>query len=110
MWCAGSTVKQVPNRKTCRSSKLAKGEQGWVRIPSHLLKFNMTLNDLLIGQTAVIDHISDNQQRLSSMGVQVGKHITVIRYSPGNTVLHCRIETFEFAIRRSVAQSIFLAT
>ena len=70
----------------------------------------MTLNDLLIGQTAVIDHISDNQQRLSSMGVQVGKRITVIRHSPGNTVLHCRIETFEFAIRRSVAQSIFLAT
>ena len=30
-------VKWVPNPTTCRFSKLAKVDQGWVRIPSHLL-------------------------------------------------------------------------
>ena len=64
----------------------------------------MTLNDLPIGQTAVI--ASHNMQRLDAVGIRPGKCITVIRHSPGNTVLHCRIETFEFAIRRSVAKFI----
>ena len=36
-WCAGSTVKRVPKRTVCRPSTLAKGEQGRVQIPGHLL-------------------------------------------------------------------------
>ena len=102
------TVNVVTKRKVCRPSMLVNEDQGWVRIPSHLLKFIMTLNDLPIGQIAVI--VNHNMQRLVAMGIQPGKCITVIRRSPGNAVLHCRIETFEFAIRRSLAQSIFLAT
>ena len=72
------------------------------------LFFYMTLNDLHIGQTAVI--AGHNLPRLGSMGIQSGKSIKVIRYSPGNTVLHCRIGSVEFAIRRSVAEQILLAT
>ena len=68
----------------------------------------MTLNDLPIGQTAVI--AGHNVLRLNAMGIQSGKSITVIRHSPGNTVLHCRIDSVEFAIRRSVAEQILLAT
>ena len=68
----------------------------------------MTLNDLSIGQTAVI--AGHDVQRLNAMGIQSGKRITVIRSSPGNAVLHCRIGTVEFAIRRSVAEQILLAT
>ena len=83
-------------------------ESGGVRLPKHLLKFIMTLNDLAIGQTAVI--ASHRLPRLEAMGIQSGKSIKVIRYSPGNTVLHCKIGSVEFAIRRSVAEQILLAT
>ena len=68
----------------------------------------MTLNDLLIGETAVI--AGHGLPRLRSMGIQPGESIKVIRHSPGNTVLHCRIGSVEFAIRRSVAEQILLAT
>ena len=66
----------------------------------------MTLNDLLIGQTAVI--AGHSLPRLVSMGIQSGMSIKVIRCSPGNTVLHCRIGSVEFAIRRSIAEQILV--
>ena len=59
----------------------------------------MTLNDLSAGQNAVI--AEHGLPRLKSMGIRPGESIEVIRYSPGNTVLHCRIGSVEFEIGRA---------
>jgi Fe2+ transport system protein FeoA len=69
----------------------------------------MTLDDLLEQQAAVIKEIfaEDYESiRLRSMGLVPGVKVLVLRRKP--TMLHCRVNTTEFAMRSCTAKKIIL--
>ena len=66
-----------------------------------------TLNNLLTGQSAVIDSIVSNQDyssRLMSMGFRTGQSIQVLRQT--SHVMHVRVGSTEWAIRNQDAELV----
>ena len=69
----------------------------------------MTLDDLTEQQLAVVKEIDAEDYesiRLRSMGLVPGVEILLLRRRP--TMLHCRINTTEFALRSNTARKIIV--
>ena len=79
-----------------------------IKINLDLLEKYMTLNELSVGDSGQI--IIVKPERLTSMGVKTGDTLTLLRYNPGRTLLHCRIQHTEYAVNTAEAKLILLAT
>jgi Fe2+ transport system protein FeoA len=71
----------------------------------------MTLSELPVNSTAIITGFTSDTlevRRLVSMGFRVGNKVTVIRKIHNEHMIHCRVNTSEFAVRQTTAKEILL--
>ncbi len=69
----------------------------------------MTLKDLEIGQTAVVEKVGGTgflRQHLLDMGVIPGVEVTVVKYAPMGDPIELRIRGYELTLRLADAQQI----
>lgn len=72
---------------------------------------NKTLNDLKIGDQAVITQlgcIGSVRRRMIDMGLTPGVTVTVLRFAPLGDPIEIRIRGYELSIRRSEAEKIMV--
>ncbi len=70
-----------------------------------------TLNDLSIGQSAVVSHMSCDgpmKRHLIEMGVTPGVRITLKKYAPMGDPIELKLRGYTLSIRRSEAENIYI--
>ena len=69
----------------------------------------MTLNDILVGESAFIDAVNvphDIKRRIYGMGIKVGALVILVRKT--NSLLQIRLNTTDIILRRDLASQIEL--
>jgi Fe2+ transport system protein FeoA len=73
--------------------------------------FNMTLNDLVPGETAVITTIEDSSNDITylmELGVMEGTPVRFVKCAPLGDPIEVDLRGYHLSIRRSKAQSILV--